>query len=277
MRLLNRLWSYVREIWFALRKSANLWDGFRLVRKTLDFHLHNSGWRINDSPFEVRVYVGRPIVALQLRPAAGDLFILYEVLMREVYSLPTTICDPSQVKTIVDCGANIGLTALYLADRYPAATIYAIEPLPTNYELLVRNTRQCPRIVQIHGCITARDDGFVLFSTDQPAWGNRISHNNRGVPVETITLHALRQRYGLATIDLLKVDIEGGEEDLFRDGSFLENVKLVIVELHGAYGVDGFQRDLDRWNFRAVAPSRSLGTRMVTALRRNSMQSMPTE
>src|SRR5262245_62031962 len=42
-------------------------------------------------------------------------------------------------RVIVDCGAHIGCTTVYFANRFPGATIYALEPEESNFELLKRN------------------------------------------------------------------------------------------------------------------------------------------
>jgi tRNA1(Val) A37 N6-methylase TrmN6 len=40
------------------------------------------------------------------------------------------------IPVIVDCGANVGMTSIWYARRYPAAVILAIEPEPGNFEIL---------------------------------------------------------------------------------------------------------------------------------------------
>jgi FkbM family methyltransferase len=266
--LAHRLSSYAREMWFAFRLTPSVRDGLRLINKTLQFHLHNAGRSIDNSSFDVRIRLGHKIVPLRLRPAVGDLFVLYEVLMGECYYIPSAMCDPESVKTIVDCGANVGITSLYLAARYPAARIYAIEPLAANYELLCHNTREVSQITPIHACVTPREGPPVYFTTDRPAWGNRISQSGAGVLTEAITVEALCRRHSLAAIDLLKVDIEGGEKDLFSEPGFLKGVKLIVIELHPGYDLASFRRDLQPWGLEVRSPGPDLGTKMITASRR---------
>ena len=45
---------------------------------------------------------------------------------------------PMPAKVILDIGANIGVTALRLAYQYPEATIYAFEPEPENFSILMK-------------------------------------------------------------------------------------------------------------------------------------------
>lgn len=45
---------------------------------------------------------------------------------------------------IIDAGANIGLTSVYLANRFPNARILALEVDQQNFELLAENARPYP-------------------------------------------------------------------------------------------------------------------------------------
>lgn len=267
MNLVRRLAAYTREIGFALGRTASLRDGLRLIHRTATFHAHNAGWSVDDALLEVAVTIGAQAVPLRLRPTAGDLFVLYEVLMGECYVLPRSLCDPANVRTIIDCGANIGITSLYLAARYPAARIVAVEPLPANFELLRYNTRLFRQIVPVQACVAAEEGPPVSFSTDRPAWGNRIAESPTGFHSEVVTIRALAERFDMRSIDLLKVDIEGSERELFARGDFLPTVKNIIAELHPPYGNEGFRQDVERWGFQLLLPSRKLGTRMLVAIR----------
>jgi FkbM family methyltransferase len=169
------------------------------------------------------------------------------------------------MRTVVDCGANIGLTSLYFASRYPTATIYAIEPHPANYELLRSNVATQPRIVPVWGCVVGRTDRACYISTDRPAWGNSVNQHGQGESVPAMTLESFRQRYAVGRIDLLKVDIEGAEEEVFARPTFLPRTELVIIELHGRYDLNRFQHDIAPYQFRAVGPDLATGNRMVIA------------
>ena len=57
------------------------------------------------------------------------------------------------MRVIFDGGANVGITALYFAWRYPNARIFCIEPDNQNFELLKRDTAAEPRIVAIRGAL----------------------------------------------------------------------------------------------------------------------------
>jgi len=198
------------------------------------------------------------------------LFILYEVFLARTYFIPSTVLPCDEVRLIVDCGANIGLGSLFFASRYPNARVLAIEPHPDNFELLKFNTAHEPRIIPVHACVVGKISGKRYITIDQPAWGNTINQTGDGVAVEQTTVEQLMQKTSYAgnvdRIDLLKIDIEGTERELFAHADFLRQTRLVVIELHGDYGFACLQRDVEPFGFDARAPDRTI--RMVTVQKR---------
>jgi FkbM family methyltransferase len=170
------------------------------------------------------------------------------------------------VRVIVDCGANIGITSLFLAARYPAAKIMSVEPPPENFALLKTNVAKIPRILPIRACVTGTPQSVVRFTADHAAWGNHIATDADGVLVPAITIDELCRRNGIEKIDLLKLDIEGAEEQVLENGTFLDRTEHIIVELHGDYGFQCFQRDIAPYGLVAQE-KRPPDTYMVTAHR----------
>jgi FkbM family methyltransferase len=265
----EKLSSYSRELAFGFIASSTWMDEVVLLRHTARFHLQNwlGGAHDDCTTFTVKLKIGQEnLTSLTLRPFSGDLFVLYEVLANNVYHIAPRLLPPLEVATIVDCGANIGITSLFLAERYPQARVFSIEPHPENFMLLKKNVAQVPRIVPIRACVTGRSVGTVRFTTDQAAWGNHIAKDDDGVLVPAITIDELCEQNRIANINLLKLDIEGGEEHLFENGGFLNRTDHMIIELHGDYGFTRFQRDIAPYGFvarEALPPE----TCMITAFR----------
>lgn len=265
--------SLAREASFAWTKSRNWQTRSTLLAATCRFHINNKlrKSKLSLPPIDVDVTVGQRPVTVRLRQHTGDLFIFYEVLAFGAYSLPPAFLPEDQVHTIVDCGANIGMSALYFSQRYPRARIFAIEAEPTNFQLLKQNTAAIDRIVPIEGAVVGQPTKSVRFGVDRPAWGNGIIDGNAGgnsVEVAAITLDELAAQHGIDRIDFLKVDIEGGEVDLFSRPQFLSKVGLVAIELHGDYTLDKFQEAIAQQGFRADAVGAHPGVRIVTARRK---------
>lgn len=163
-------------------------------------------------------------------------------------------------RVIVDAGAYTGLSSAYFAMRYPEAQIIAIEPSASNFEVLVRNTERFENVFPIHAALWAHAGSLILTDPGDGAWGLRIRENEElsaadvklsdrsGHRVPAITVSDLIRDYGLDRIDLLKLDIEGSERELFSDcASWIGRVDAICMELH-----DRFKAGCSRSFFRAI-------------------------
>lgn len=76
-----------------------------------------------------------------LRPFTSDYLVFDQILRQKEYEPVFKLANLYQIplQTMIDCGANIGLTSLYFKDKFPALRIYAIEPNQENFEILIKN------------------------------------------------------------------------------------------------------------------------------------------
>ncbi len=277
--LFRKLAAYWREFVYIFSAANDPRSRAILLWQTARFHAMNA-YKLSAAkgrPFTINLGIGPGYdKALCLRPFAGDLFVLYEVLLDRCYFVPRSLLSPDDVRVIIDCGANVGITALFLASRYPNAMIFCVEPHPENFDMLKRNTQSEPRIVSINAAVVGRPTASVRLTLDQAAWGNKLSHNESGIEVHAITITEICTQHGLERIDLLKVDIEGAEEAVFADAEFLSRVRLGIIELHGNYTKRRFDIDLARWNFVSSPPQPEAGLKMMTFRRKYDWLHGPT-
>ncbi len=163
----------------------------------------------------------------------------------------------SQPRTIVDAGAYTGLSAVYFAMRFPEARIIAIEPGESNFGLLVRNTARFANVEPVHAALWSHSGSLVLSDPGTGAWGLQVREAGRqeagsgdrpAHSVRALTVADVIEEYGLDRIDLLKVDIEGSEREVFDDPSgWIGRVDAICMELH-----DCFRTGCTRSFFRAV-------------------------
>jgi FkbM family methyltransferase len=133
---------------------------------------------------------------------------------------------------IIDCGANIGISVLNYKLRYPGARIVAFEPDRDIHEVLQRNLAKngAAEVETVQAAVWTRAGyaPFVSNGTD----GGRIataSRSHNAVSVPTVDLNA----YLTEPVDLLKLDIEGGEYLVVPHiAERLHLVKNLIVECH---------------------------------------------
>lgn len=139
---------------------------------------------------------------------------------------------------VVDCGANIGASAIYFALLFPKAIILAVEPNNDNYALLQKNTKDFKQIHAQHCAVGSHDGVLNLFDPGAGPDAYRTSTSdcsNIGKYIGEVKCRSLKNLISDASAVpfLLKIDIEGAEADLFS--KYLEPFTafyLVIVELH---------------------------------------------
>jgi FkbM family methyltransferase len=172
-----------------------------------------------------------PFLEAQLTFIKRDDFLhsLEEIFIDDIYKL-----DLGKSPTIIDCGANIGLSVIYLKRRFPDATIIAFEPDEANFDLLEKNIRHFG-----FSNITLRKEAIwtadttLNFST-LGTLGSKIeegTHEHSTVVKATRLKTLLRQ-----PVAFLKLDIEGAEYEVLMDtGNDLVNAGKIFIEYHGTF------------------------------------------
>jgi FkbM family methyltransferase len=138
--------------------------------------------------------------------------------------------DPT---TILDLGANIGASAVFYRLLYPAARIVCVEPDPAIVPVLTENTRSIGAEV-VHAAV-AGSAGEVLFFPSPQSWaGSIVRDGGEGeVRVPSVTLDELIERYAP---DLIKIDVEGAEYDVFASSTKATTARVVVGEIHSPAG-----------------------------------------
>ena len=146
----------------------------------------------------------------------------------------TQILDalPKTIKAIHDIGANVGGFTHVIHEKYPKAIIYAFEPVAANFDALFTNVHEyavpIPRGIYYGATqsrVTSRGDSNIgAFFLEQINAGEpRVFHN------EVIELRPLED---YPTADLIKLDVEGAEENIIEHSTVLKTTPLIIVEWH---------------------------------------------
>jgi FkbM family methyltransferase len=219
---------------WKLEKVANYYRWFGI--RGLYFTLQN---KLLTTPKLVEVSVPGFRHPVFLRLKTSDIEVYGKILAEREYRFEAI----KQPKVIVDAGANIGLASVFFANAFPEATIIAVEPEETNFTLLKKNVAAYPRVIPVQAALWY--DNALINLVDSGAsgewgkWGfqtegageksrNKVCHQIQGMTVDKI----MRDQ-GIDFIDVLKVDIEGAEKEVFRDASqWIDKVGIIIIELH---------------------------------------------
>lgn len=144
----------------------------------------------------------------------------------------TKILDTSTLpaRVIVDAGANIGVESIRMRHFHPHARMLAIEPDAGNYELLTKNLRE-DQVETIQRGIWSTDTGLrTLHGPSNEGFSVRPIEPGETAEIAAITMNTVLEHVG-GEIDILKMDIEGAEYEVFRQNTeWVNHVKAFIFE-----------------------------------------------
>jgi FkbM family methyltransferase len=181
---------------------------------------------------EVSVSIPGYKCPVHVRLRTTDVSTLSEMLNIAEYDLDL----PLPPRVIVDAGANIGLTSVFYANKYPNARVIAIEPERSNYQLLEKNAADYANITCVRAALWRSDTTVTIADPGSGNWGFQMvekAGKARSSEVEGITVDSLMVRLGIDYIDFFRVDIEGAEQEVFGNASpWIDRVGVIAIELH---------------------------------------------
>jgi len=186
------------------------------------------------------------------RLGASDMSIMDQVFRCGEYAAVSSLPVES-TRQIIDLGSNAGFTLRLWKRLYPGARVIAVEPDESNYRTLLKNLDaiggpEKAGVSPFRACV-ADKPGRVFLTGGANESGRVMSHApGQGVEVEAVTMPQLLERAGFSgPIDLLKCDIEGAEQELFRDcGAWIGRVRNLIAETHPPYSAAALAADVAR-------------------------------
>jgi FkbM family methyltransferase len=166
------------------------------------------------------------------RTFGSDPWVLRGVFGAQHYEI--ALRDPPQL--IIDGGANVGYAAVYFANKYPNAQIIAIEPDPENCALFHKNCASYPNVELIQGALWTTSADLVIENSTAESWAFRVveAPSSTDRSFKGFTVADILRRSGKQQIDLLKLDVEGSEKQLFSSNyeSWIGHVRNLVIEVH---------------------------------------------
>ncbi len=206
-----------------------------------------------------------------LRLGTSDWLVLQEIFIDGEYNTLIGL-NLRDVKTVVDLGANIGLSVRLWQEKFPGAKVVAVEPDAGNMSVCKQNVGTGPSLFSC--CVAGVRRKVSLENNPMGEWAFRMGEAKGAATIDALTLpDILEQAKSDGPIDLLKCDIEGAEEELFAHAApWISRVQTMVVELHPPYGLDQFQAhlraaDTRPWVCQVINPG---GDPMVVIARRSA-------
>lgn len=178
---------------------------------------------------------------LHHRGSNADLGVLKQMFQDQDYSFQRlsrgqelmSLYQSLKRPLIVDAGANIGASAVWFALNFPGSHILAVEPDGENVELLRANTQGLD--VDIRKAALGSVDGKV--SVEDPGigeWGYRTRADKNGkcdmISITRAIGTKIKEGY---TPFIVKIDIEGGEDNIFKEATdWVDSIPVIIIEVH---------------------------------------------
>jgi FkbM family methyltransferase len=221
-------------------KTKALWYAKDLLRLGLPYqarHFH----RRDKQEFRVRV---KGVGDLKLRPRTADAAVVSQVfswLQYDTRHFPqhtrvmraySDILARGRRPLILDLGANNGASARWFAREYPEASIVAVEPDPDNARICRLNTEGYP--VEVVTAAIGGSPGQVSLETDAKLSVSYTATRTAGGGVPVVTVgQILADRHPDHELFIVKIDIEGFEDDLFATGTeWVQDAHVIFIEPH---------------------------------------------
>lgn len=177
----------------------------------------------------------------------SDWATIFHVFGREEYALKNDywlnkiqneykrILETGGIPLIIDCGSNIGAASNFFALKFPKARIFGYEIAYSNHQTALTNS--LPEITQVHRGIASKsgiayvEDNGLGFNGMRLGVGSKQSIEK----VETVSMSDILDKFVNQDLvpPICKIDIEGGEAELFsEDTTSFELFPFIVIEPH---------------------------------------------
>jgi FkbM family methyltransferase len=170
-------------------------------------------------------------------PPSSDFLNWHDIFeVQEYKPVIDLIKDKDAPLKIIDAGAYVGYSAAYFSAQLPNAKILAIEPDEENFNFLLKNAYCSRHIFPCWGAVWSKSRVLSVHKDqlDKKEWSYYCKEDGVGIAGKTILEHMKSLQW--EHLDILKMDIEGGEFEVFKDSSWLERVDIVAMEIHHDLG-----------------------------------------
>jgi FkbM family methyltransferase len=179
------------------------------------------------------------------RSGTADPFVLYQVLLKRGRKAEYYVPSALKPKIIIDIGSNIGASIIYFQHRFPDAKIFGFEPHPDTFRILEKNAAHLPGVRVFNYGLGAKRQRIAAQADNVNfgAFNTRGEFKDRGYPAAPVECEVRRldevlPEIGIARVDLIKIDCEAAEGDVFSTlpDATLNQCQWIVGEFHDETG-----------------------------------------
>lgn len=185
------------------------------------------------------------------RSGTADPFVIYQVLLKGGKKAEYYVPSALKPKVILDIGSNIGASVIYFHEKFPDARIFGFEPHPDTFRILQQNVAQLRGVTVFNYGLGASNQRIGVQADDVNfgAFNTRGVFKDRGFPAAPVECEVRRlddvlREIGIVQIDLIKIDCEGAEADVFSTlpDEILNRCHWIVGEFHDHTGFEVLAR-----------------------------------
>jgi len=240
-------WGRLVKYSIASRMINSLPKG---LKRTYDFIVMLEREQINFEKVDGHIRFKYPVMDQErffcISETSSDSDVFQQIILEKEYEFVVNLLSQHsiEVNTIIDAGANTGFTSMYLSAYFPNSRIIALEPNKDTFQRLRQNIElnNLSKIELVPLGLWNKDTYLKANYDfrDQQAWSFRLEETSdeNDKLFEVISMTTLMKKYQLQGVDLLKIDVEGAEKEIFdanADLSWLKAVKVIAVEIHDEF------------------------------------------
>lgn len=187
-----------------------------------------------------------------IRLNTSDISVYHDIFQKNSFACLSNITD---VKFIIDCGGYIGCSAIWFLNNYRNAHIIVIEPDPDNFILCSKNLSYYnQRVTLIHSAVWSYKRNLIVYKGNGSYWSTQVRETKNGEKIDicAVDIDTLIKESGFEKVDILKIDIEKAELDLFSHDyeKWMNKVKNLSIELHNKKSEEVFFGALKKYNYQ---------------------------
>ena len=222
-----------------IKKCSNYFNNLGMYYgiKLIFFNILSKVIKPKKSNFKIKIKskkTGEDFIII--RPFTTDLYLVKNLLRNNGeydFLYDSNYSWVKNAKVIIDAVACVGMFSRMMYEINKKALIIAIEPEKSNYNILKENTNYNNIVCKKNG-LWNKCCNLIVEPSETGVWGFTVREIKENGDVQAIGIEDILNEFNLEFIDILKIDIEGAEVEVFDEtaSKWLKKVKMCIIEFH---------------------------------------------